>query len=438
MIFMRIILALLLILLTTGTASGRVSTLDGSISLIQEYDSNIGLAAEDEQDGWFTSISPSLLFTSRTESDQLSFGYAPGLRLDHESDRKRVEHYLTLEGDKRFSPRWSGRFRENFIRSNDYTYFVLEHVQEEGAGIPLFRGRERRQYWANSISLATDYEYARDSVLGLGYSNRILENDAPGLDDYVRHQPFATIGYRFDRNWEARLSYDYIRGDFDVTEDFDQHIVGTVINHYASQHEMYFGSYQFTNSSYEDLEIEPGAAVEPKNDYKLHRADLGWQRALDPHSAIVASIGLSHADREIGDSETGFNYSADFTREVKNGQLSIGGKGGMDELQFAAAGRDGLSRFWSIRGAVDYRLQQHLSSHGYLSYREDNYFETLPDFEERSYVGGLRLSYAFWRWYALTVGYSYRHLDSERPAGDYRNHRAYVELSTGKELARWW
>lgn len=428
MIFFRFFLALTLVLLGGETASGRVNSLHGSISVLQEYDSNLFLAEDDEQDGWFTSISPSLVLVSKAESDRLSLGYAPGLRIDHENDTSRVEHYLTLEGEKKFSRRFSGTFRENYIRSNDYTYFVREHVQREGAGIPLSRERVRRQYWVNSIALASDYEYARDSLLRVGYSNRILKNDAPGLDDYVRHQPYASLGYRFNQYWESRLSYDYIRGDFDVTEDLDQQIAGIVVNRFLSQHEKIFGAYQFTSLRYDDG---------PRNEYNLHRGDLGWQRDLDPRSALAASAGVSYADPENGDSETAFNYSVDLTRKIQNGSISIGGAGGMDELQFAATVQDGLSRFWSVRGSADYQLRENVSSHAYLTYREDTFFENPPDFEERSLVAGARVSYGFGRWYAVSVGYSYRQLDSELPRGDYQDHRAYVELSAGKELSRW-
>jgi hypothetical protein len=280
----------------------------------------------------------------------------------------------------------------------------------------------------NSLVVAADYQYARDSVLGLGYNNRILKNDAPGLDDYVRHQPYASIGYRFNRHWEAKLSYDYIRGDFDVTEDLDQHVPGIVIRHYTSQHEQFFGAYQFTSLRYDG----------PRSGYNLHRGDLGWQRDLGPNSVIAVSTGATRAEQRGGENETVLNYAVDVAREIKNGRLSIGGVGGMDELQFAAINQDGrLSKFWSIRGTIDYQLREHLSSQANLSYREDNFFEVLPDYEERSLVGGLRLSRGFWRWYSLTLGYSYRQLDSERPLSDYQDHRAYVELSAGKELGRW-
>jgi hypothetical protein len=429
MIFLRAFVVLAIILFGAGAAIARVSSLTGSISILQEYDSNIHLVKDNEEDGWFTVISPSLVYTSQAEQSSLSFGYAPGLRYDHNDNSTEVDHYLTLEGDRRFSPRLSGRFRENFIRSNDYTYFVLEHVQQEGAGVLLSGERVRREYWVNSIAVSGNYEYARDSGLGFGYSNRILKNDTSGLDDYVKHQPFVSISYRLNRHWETSLSYDYIRGDFDTTEDIEQHLAGVTINYHVSPHQMFSGAYRFTGSHYEG----------PENDYQLHRGDLGWQRNLNRHSTVTALVGASYADREVGSNETAFNYAVNLTREIKRGQLSLGGQGGMDEHQFSAIDDDddGLSRFWSLRGAVDYQLWQNLSSNTYLSYREDNFFRPDQDVKDRSLLGGLKLSYSFQRWNVLSLGYSYRRLDTDRDVNDYQDHRAYVEFSVGKELARW-
>jgi hypothetical protein len=428
MIFLRAFVVLAFVLFGAGAAIARVSILSGSISILHEYDSNIHLQKDNEEDGWFTVISPSLVYTSQAEQNSLSFGYAPGLRYDHNDDSTEVDHYLTLEGDRRFSPRLSGRFRENFIRSNDYTYFVLEHVQQEGAGVHLSGERVRRQYWVNSIAVSGNYEYARDSGLGFGYSNRILKNDAPGLDDYVKHQPFVSTSYRFNRHWETSLSYDYIRGDFDRTEDIEQHLAGITIKHHVSPHQMFSGAYQFTDSRYEG----------PDNDYQLHRGDLGWQRNLNRHSTVATWVGASYADREAASNETAFNYAVDLTREIKNGKISMGGQGGMDELRFNAIdGDDGLSRFWSLRGSIDYQLRQNLSSNTYLSYREDNFLRPDQDAKDRSLVGGLRLSYSFQRWYGLSLGYVYRRLDTDRDVNDYQDHRAYMELSVGKDLARW-
>jgi hypothetical protein len=427
MILLRIFAVLAFILFDAGMVMARVSLLSGSISILHEYDSNVHLTRDAEKEGWFTTVSPSLVYTSQAEQGSLSFGYAPGLRYDHEESRTEVDHYLALEGNKRFSPSLSGSFRESFIRSNDYTYFVLEYVQREGAGVHLSGERTRRQYWVNSIELAGNYEYARESAVRFGYNNRILKNDASGLDDYVKHQPFVTAGYRFNRHWESSISYDYVRGDFDRTEDFEQHLAGITVKYHVGPRQTFFGTYHYTDSRYEGEE----------NDYQLHRGDLGWQRAFSRHFSGTALVGVSHADREAGRNETAFDYAVNFSREIKKGRISMGGQGGLDELQFAAIDQDdGLSRYWSLQASVDYLLRQYLSSNTHLSYREDNFLRPGQDVKDRSLAGGLKLSYSFQRWYAFSLGYGYRRLDSDRDH-DYQDHRAYVELSVGKDLATW-
>jgi hypothetical protein len=423
---LHFIVVLVFMLAGPGEAIARVGTLGGSISILHEYDSNIHLTERNEKGGWFTTIYPSLVYTSEAATNNLSFGYAPGLRYDHNENEIEVDHYLTLEGDRRLSDHFLLKFRDRYIRSDDYTYFVLEHVQQEGAGVHLSGERVRRQYWVNSISLEGDYEYARDSGLGVGYSNRILQNDTARLDDYMRHQAFMTIDHRFNRHWGTRLSYDYIRGDFDNTEDIDQHLAGVTVKYNTSPRQIFFGAYQYTDSRYEQRE----------NDYQLHRGDLGWQRNLNKHSTVAAWTGASYLEREAASNEYAFNYAVSLAREIKRGKLSIGGRGGMDELHFNAIDREkGLSRFWSFRGSFDYLLDKDLSGNTYLSYRNDDFLDN--DLEDRSFVGGVTVSYSFQRWYALSIGYGFRQLRTDRQVDDYQDHRAYVQLSAGKEIARW-
>jgi hypothetical protein len=427
MSFFHVIPIAMVLLLTAGAASARQTILAGSVSLLHEYDSNVELTAIGEERGWFTVLSPSMVLTSEAEHDTLSFSYTPGLRYIHNHDETEVDHHLNLEGRKQFSRRLSAKLKENYIRSNDYTYYVLEYIRQRGAGIPLSAERTRRQYWANGFDIAAEYEYARNSKLTGGYTNQILRNDSSQSDDHMKHHPYLSVAYQLNPQWETEFSYDYKRGDFDRSEDFSEHILGGLVNFLRTRHELLFGSYQYATLDYDG----------DRSGYDLHRGDFGWQRELGPHSTLAASVGLSYADLERGGSETAFNYGANYTRKIKQGEITVGGKAGMDELQFDADPDDGLSRFWSVRGEVDYRLAAALTSNAYFSYREDTSIEAAPESEDRSLVTGLRLAYAFWRWYALAVGYSFRQLDSELPLEGYDDHRFYVQLSVGKELKRW-
>lgn len=429
MAFFKILTVLIVLLLAVGTASGRQTSLYGSLSLLQEYDSNTNLSRTNEGNGWYTVVSPSIILTSKAQDDSLSFGYAPGLRYDQNNDHAtNVDHYLTLKGSKQFSRSFSADLMENYIRSNDYTYFIEEYVQQPGAGIPLSAQQVRNEYWINGVGVSTRYEYAKGSVFRLGYANQILENDRPGLDDYVKHHPYLSLSYQFSQKWGTELSYDYLRGDFKFSEDLSEHLAGARLNYQWTRHDLVFGSYQYATLDY----------AGNRSGYHLHRSDLGWQRQLGPHSTMEASAGLSYADQEQGDSNTAFNYSVDYRRRIiERGEIRVGGKGGMDELQFDAISNEGLSRFWSVRGDVNYRLLEPFSSSAYVSYREDTFFQATPEYTDKSLVVGTSLTYAFWRWYAVSAGYSFRRLDSDLPQSSYNDHRFYVQMSVGKELKRW-
>ncbi|MEA2082757.1 MAG: hypothetical protein U9O82_00630 [Thermodesulfobacteriota bacterium] len=419
-IYFRSISILLLIFFTAPCISGaRTNSLYGSVSLRQLYYSNVYHTDEDHEEGWTTILSPTIRITSEGKNDSCLFSYSPGIRYNHLTDEDDLDHDLSLSAEKDFSSRVKVTVRENFVESE-------EPVQDEEAGIMLSEDRLDNRYRTNSFSAGMEFEYAMDSMLELAYANNILDNERAALDDYVKHNPSASISYRFNSQWDSKLSYDYTKGNFTLSDDMKQHSSALNIGFRVTTNHKLSGEYSFSHTDFQSV----------SDDYSIHGETLGWDWFVNQRTDLSVSIGATQVSRDSGEDSDGFKYSLSVSRELKRGNISITGNGGFDERYFEGAG-DGLSKFWMLEGDLSYRLTENLSSGLNLSYRNDDDPNRLADNEKDTYDAGLDLSYAFGRWYSISVNYSYRQVDAELDFYDYDDHRVILEFTAGKELARW-
>ena len=115
-----------------------------------------------------------------------------------------------------------------------------------------------------------------------------------------------------------------------------------------------------------------------------------------------------------------------------------------------------MTGFWGGRALLHYQLTKDLLavlSASYWNYDRMQYTTssgiivdpTQPEFgqtlyTEKSYSGGVSLSYTFMERYQLSGGYRYYDHDSDLigdTGGNYDEHRVFVELSYAKEFFRW-
>ncbi|MCK5544831.1 MAG: outer membrane beta-barrel protein [Desulfobulbaceae bacterium] len=400
-------------------SGARTNSLYGSVSVRQSYDSNVYRTDEDHEEGWTTILSPTIRLTSEGKSDSCSFSYSPGIRYNHRTDEDDLDHDLSLSVDKSLSSRVKVAIRDNFVETE-------ESVQDEEAGIVLSEDRLDNRYWTNSFSARMEFEYAMDSMLVLAYANSILDNESAGQDDYIKHNPSVSVSYRFNPQWDGNLSYDYTKGNFTLSDDLKQHSSALKVGFQVTTNHKFSGEYSFSHTDFQGI----------SDDYSIHGETLGWDWGIDQRTDLSVSVGVTHVSRDSGTDSSAFKYGLSVSREFKRGNISFSGNGGFDERYFEGAG-EGLSRFRMLKGSLSYQLMENLSSDLYLSYRNDDDPDQIDDNEKDTYGAGVNLSYAFGRWYSISVDYSYRQVNADLDFDDYDDHRVVLAFTAGKELVRW-
>ncbi len=397
----------------------RTTTFTESASLKEEYDSNIYLDSSNPHGSWLSTLLLSSSLVSKGSSDNLNLLYDLGFTVDNDNfDYRRITHKLGLTANKSLSAHLNFRLQESLTRSDDPLDESLDQL--------LTRIRGRSRYWVNSAATDLAYEYAKASTLELGYKNDILNNDASDREDSIRHNPYVGLKHRFTPKWLGELTYGYIKGLFDRSDDLFEHKAESKVTMLPTIHDAVSASYSFSTLNYD------GSGRE---DYRLHDGLLMWDRKLTPHTEIALGSGASLWDREVSGDIWGFRYGLTLQQRLKRFMWSVGGLGGLAEQQFSST-NNGVVRFWSGKGDISYQWMSYLTSRISCSVRENEFLEQIPEEKEKTYQAGLTTSYALSPRSSAEMGYTFRQADSTLDEMDYIDHRVFLQYTIKQELWR--
>ena len=146
---------------------------------------------------------------------------------------------------------------------------------------------------------------------------------------------------------------------------------------------------------------------------------------------------MSFLERDAKSDREDFFYILAFNKKLKRAAIDLSGKGGYDQQLFNGTEDEALSRYWSVRGGLNYQLLKDLDSGIYAKYREDKYIERQPEQDEETLETGATLTWLFSRWYSVSVRYVYTRLDADIEINEYDDHRLFLEIKAGKDLLKW-
>lgn len=463
----------------TSGASGRETTLSGSFSMQQEYDSNIYQEESDRQDQWTTILLPALTLVSAGEKDTFSLAASSDLSWDQRLDERDFSHSLLLSADRELSERLRVTFSDSysyndnapqrdmdaglslsrlFQRADDYEQaevarllfpelsydparnylLVLSEIERRYAQASpsvrlqvdqYFSNTEgRRRHWDNELSIGAEYEYARDSIIGLGYRYFVNDDRTSGVEEYYEHSPYVSLSYRFNPQWLASVNYEFNKGQHETSSDLTENNTLFGLDYTLSQTDHLNATYGYTTSNYqgdqEDLVEQIGS--------------FGWNHDFTPQVRLTTSLDSSYLTREYYGDEREIGLDIGISRLLQRGSISVGAGTSMAESKQNSSWDD-LRESWNLDGSMTYAMREDLTGTINASYeKRDSWQEIVGKTTFDDYEAGVSLTYSFWRWFALTCRYTYSKLESSNDLiPDYDEHLIVVELTAAKELMRW-
>ena len=382
------------------SASSRVGSLSGSIALEQEYESNIFHDDHDEEDRWKTTLIPTLTLSSQGNHDQFTITAGSDLAWDQRLDERDFEHTLSFSGSREISqylkitlsddyaysdlsPRQDFdaglSITEKFRRADsyeqsqvvrllfpeldpyDYDYlYVLSEVEarynQESPSVQsevdsyLSNTSGRRRQWDNDFSIGAEYEFAKDSVLAVGYRYYNIDDRTADIIEYHEHNPNVSLSYRFSPQWLASVSYEFTKGQYDQSNDLRQHDTVLLVDYTMSQADQLIATYEYDSQSYQG----------DRQDIITQTGGLDWNHDFDIHTRLATSLQADYLARESSADESGMEINATISHTLPKGSFSVGAGSSFD--QFKKEGSwDDLRESWTLDGDVSYELLQNLT-----------------------------------------------------------------------------
>lgn len=419
-IFFPLKMATVLILGAVSPVLAGQTVVSGGGTVRQEYDSNIYRSNIDRVSEWTTAFSPTMSIVAKGQQHALSFRYAPSAIYSHRTDEERWDHLLAASLHKQFSERLSFYVRDTFVRAEDpYT--------DDEAGIELADSRGRNRYRTNNVSVGFGYDYAKESFIRLSYMNMVLDNEDRTIDDYDKHIPGASIAHRFGQHWQVQADYSFTKGNFEQEDDLENHAGDVYISYHPSSASKIFTHGGYTANRYEGLQ----------EDYDLHRVSLGYENQVSATFDVLLQGGAVYLIRDVQEDKDTFYYLMTINRKLQHGAMSLAGEGGIDENQFDSTSEGAVSRYWQLQADFHYYLDQNLFTSFKWSFREDKYWERIPEEKEEELQAQASLSYTFGQWYTASVRYVFSRKEADREVRSYDDNRVFLELGFNKDFFRW-
>ena len=449
---------------------------------------------------------PRFRLSSRATDDLLEFTYAPTFTYDDVYSSTDTGHDLNVLAEKNLSKDWLVHASNSYFYGDDTVTDYQRRTDpiinapeqpaapvEVGAGTtetvrPLTENYGRREYWRNDLELRTDYTYAQDSVVSMGYNFGVLRNvsdEIDGYSDYDRHEGLGRLSYRFTRQWSAETELRYVKGVYDETtvttiapgetatasesttagdvtaaaaptitseeldDDLEEYHGLLRVNYDWRAHDVFFGRYRYAASDYVSTLREDSA---------IHEFTAGWDHDFSNHLRMTLSGGPTFVTFDESDNETGFNAFAGLTYDLVHSAFNANTSYAYEYENFDGR-RTGLVKVWRNELGYEYRFTEAIRARLDAGYEISDHEEPRTteeivvvtdtagasatsitqdhfSYQEDSYDVGLRLTYDFLRYYSLSTSYRYANFQSDAEQ-DYDEHRVLVTLTASTELLRW-
>ena len=412
--------------LTPSMIFGYQATFTPRISVGAEYKDNIFQTDDDlipKQDEYITSISPGFTAELLGKNSGVNISYDPKYVMYDEYEENdgwrhdaRLKGWAEISKNTRLDLRDRFRLTEDRLSESDIAYL---RVQEPDDIIDNTRRTGRNEYYRNNASVNLLHQFGEFDTFNLGYRHYFLENDDPTDEDKKRNNPYAELTYWFVHDWGFNLRGDYIRGEYDVSSDYDQiNARARLVKKFSR---LLNGFIQF---GYATLDYDE----ERREDADGYDLSAGFDYKIAADISLLFVAGYSYLDRDISDDESGVSGNVKLTKTLSRGVIYLTGSGGYKGPNFGSDTR-GVSEFYEAGGSVRYQLAKHLSGNAFGSYRYDDYLENPFGLEEKTTKAGLGLEVQALKWMSLGLNYNFRSFDSTRDVEDYDENRVFFRVT---------
>ncbi|RLC24790.1 MAG: hypothetical protein DRH21_04910 [Deltaproteobacteria bacterium] len=407
-----------LLLFTISNADSYQAAFTPRISVSEEYTDNYFLTDDNKEHEYITIASIGFIAEVLGRSNGMSISYDPSYSWhDRYSDNDAWSHRAVFDC-------WIGISRNTRLEINDTFLHTEEPVTEieDFTEVDTSIRRSRRYYYTNSSGVELSHQFGESDSVSLGFVYSFLKNDDPDIEDNKRYNPSMNLTYWFiPHKWGLELNGSYTRGEFDVSNDFDNWFGSLRLLKGFTRHFDMFVQYDHTYMDY---------IQGITNNYHIYNPSAGFNYSVAEDINLYLNVGYYVLDTEnVSNDETdGVSAEGEIEKIFERGSIHITGSGGYDESFFGAENL-GTDKYYESGCTADYAFTRYISGDIYGFYRRDKYIELSTERKDKTTRAGAALTLHPLRWMSLRFEYSYRTVDSSIDTNDYEENRGLITLT---------
>lgn len=414
-----------LLILMVGQSFAAQFNLTPLLTVSEEYNDNIFLDPDNEEDDFITAISPGIMAELLWQTAGASLQYTPTyVFYDEFSEFDGWRHSLLGSVYKEITSRTRVELSNAYLRTEEPISSDPLTVSDDPLEPPsieddrLRRGRE--EYWTNASTARIDHRFGEEDVIFATYRYFLRKGVDDDTDDEYISTPSLGLTYWFTKFWGMDTEFSYANENRPEGDDLDEWYGRLRGIRRFTRHFSGYVQYDHTAANYDERE-----------DFKLYEPSVGITYDLDEDTRIDVGFGYYIQDLENGDEETGavVNAAVDKVWRFRRGLMGVTALSGND-IDSEGTEDLGFHIYYSLQGRAEYFFTQNFSGNLFGGYRWDDYPDEEPDERtDKTITAGAGLNYQALRWMTLSLNYAFSDLNSDAEEEEYTENRVIFAVT---------
>lgn len=322
-----------------------------SLTVGEEYNSNIFLTNSNRQDDFITNVSAGLTYSKVEKNYGIDLNFQMGyvFYAEHDNLNFLTIGPSTLNAWYALDPRLTFRIRDYIIRSDAGKEQIYSGSAQPDQFLLSTVAGQRAIYIRNVVEPSMDYQFGRENHFSVLYRNNIYRNENPRFEDSMENTINPKLTYWFDIHNGVSLDYYLTQDTYERSPD---QLINAVTPRYT---------YRFNprTSIFGDFHFEWQDFKSPGIDYYVYNPSIGIQHQFSPTLSGTAQVGYFWQIPVRGGNTQGPSFNLSLTKTAERTTYTLAFQAGYTEDYFTAQNL-GFVKTYTVYGTINHRLTQRM------------------------------------------------------------------------------